>query len=325
MKLLLIGSTVDDGSASITHAFIKALRPTKFIDIKKGLKLMTLRDLLILRREVRQASKEIYTVICIHHSSILIGGFFLPIRRYKSITAYTDWTRAFPSRRKDLSTRFHTFWYLLLIRRFDKVFCPAPDLNRFFLDQYRYRMEPILLPPPYDSPVFAPLCTDETQPRVLFIGADFRRKGGEVLMQQWKEFRPGSAVLTLVSSNAPHILPDGVDVIDDLKPRTERHVSTLGSHHLFVLPSYREAYGFSALEALNFGLVVAVTRVAGIAHLVERSGGIVEDTPEKVVAAALELAKRPAELRQRQAKVREFMLNYRNLFDQQLQSMVCAD
>jgi glycosyltransferase involved in cell wall biosynthesis len=321
MKLLVIGSTVDDGTSSITRAFIEALQPDHFIEISHPIKGAKIGDFLKWRSLIRSEAKIATHIICLHHTAIMLGGLFLPIKQYISLTGMTNWTPAFPSRRTDSKTNRHMWLYMRLLRRFDKIFAPPPDLRDFFWNHLNFRMEKICLPPPYGDVDFAPLSIESDQIRMLFIGKDFKRKGGEVLLKLWRENSPRSASLTLVNGDIHPDLPERVVQIANLKAGTSLHRKTLSEHHLFVLPSFREAYGFAALEALNFGLVVAVTRNAGIASIVEESGGIVEDTPEQVVEAALELAGNPAEILNRQEKAREFARKYRARFRVDLERM----
>lgn len=325
MKLLLIGSTVDDGSTSITLGFREVLKPDRFIEISQPLKTTGLKGLFQWWLALRQAGREATHVVCIQHSAIMLAGLFLPKRHLSSLTCMTDWSPAFPSRRKERKTKFHMFLYMRLLGKFDRVFAPPDDLREYFLTKYSFRAEPLLLPPPYGDAAFAPLCEDGQEVKLLLIGADFKRKGGEILLRRWEENRPENATLTLVTGALPQPLPKGVSHVTDLRARTERHRQLLQDHHLFVLASYRESYGYAALEALNMGEVVAVTRVAGIAGLIEQSGGIVEDTPEQVVEAALELARNPELLRKRQQRIREFVANYRMEFRAQLERMISAD
>ena len=84
----------------------------------------------------------------------------------------------------------------------------------------------------------------------------------------------------------------------------------LEEHAIFILPTRHDAYGFAALEALNFGQVVVTTRFAGIASLVEEAGGLVGDSPEEAVRLAFGLAARPDEILRRRELCKSFMQSY---------------
>lgn len=322
MKLLLIASTVDDGTTSITHAFRQVLAPQRFIGISQEMKTMKPADLIHWCREIRAAAFDSDHVICLNHGGLILGGAFLPRKKFLSLTGMTNWTRAFPSRKKDINTRIHTFLYLKLLKRFDKIFAPPPDLREFFRDQYGFKIEPILLPPPYGEVEFGLPWSASTPVQILFIGTDFRRKGGHILLRQWAEANLDNAHLTVVTPNLEKTGLNNITHLNDIQARTDRHYELLSKNHIFILASSREAYGFAALEAMNFGQIVVTTRNAGIASLVELSGGIVEDTQEQAVAAAIELSKKPSEIMHRQKQIRQHMLEYRRNFKNGLQSML---
>ncbi len=95
------------------------------------------------------------------------------------------------------------------------------------------------------------------EPTVLFIGKDFYRKGGDVLLRAFSKTRqqlPKARLLLLTGESIPDNLPlDGVELI---KPTWDRNV--IGALYrradVFVLPSRLETWGDVLIEAMTYGL-----------------------------------------------------------------------
>ena len=118
---------------------------------------------------------------------------------------------------------------------------------------------------------FAPLPTpNETRssgrPTALFIGKDFYRKGGDLLLQafaQAREHIPNSRLIMVTQGPIPADLPlDGVEIV---APTWDREViyNLYREADLFVLPSRLETWGDVLLEAMAYGLpCIGATRQA---------------------------------------------------------------
>lgn len=123
---------------------------------------------------------------------------------------------------------------------------------------------------------------------ILFVGKDFPRKGGDVLLDAFQEVRRQipSARLTVVGPSKP-VLGDGVDWRGSLSHL--EMASVYGMSRLFVLPSLREPYGISFLEAMAYGLPCIGTRIEAIPEIVDngRTGILVPSGDAPALAKAL--------------------------------------
>jgi glycosyltransferase involved in cell wall biosynthesis len=112
--------------------------------------------------------------------------------------------------------------------------------------------------------------------RVLFVGGDFKRKGGDVLLEWYRTWQGPKAELHVVTKE-PIAKSAGVFVYDDIRPNDGRLIELLHTSDLFVLPSLGECFGIATVEAMAAGLPVIASDVGGTADIIEpgRNGFIV--------------------------------------------------
>jgi glycosyltransferase involved in cell wall biosynthesis len=111
---------------------------------------------------------------------------------------------------------------------------------------------------------------DDARPvRLLFVGGDFERKGGDMLVDVFRERLVGRCELDIVthasarrSSSVPglrfHSAEPNSDVLRRLYERAD----------LFVLPTRADCFGIAAVEAMASGLPVIMGNVGGAADIV---------------------------------------------------------
>jgi glycosyltransferase involved in cell wall biosynthesis len=93
------------------------------------------------------------------------------------------------------------------------------------------------------------------QNRLLFVGRDFERKGGPLLLEAFeivRRRRPDATLTIAGPSRLRQPIPDGVDFVGPLS--TEAVAEAFTSHDLFVMPSAFEPFGIAFVEALAAGL-----------------------------------------------------------------------
>ena len=102
-------------------------------------------------------------------------------------------------------------------------------------------------------------------PRILFVGGEFERKGGTLLLEATQGLDDRCEVWIVTKSAVPQ--RPGVHVVDDLTPNDPRLIELYRSAAMFVLPSRAETFGIAALEASSVGLPVIASRVGGLADI----------------------------------------------------------
>lgn len=92
--------------------------------------------------------------------------------------------------------------------------------------------------------------------RAIFVGYDFKRKGGEILLEAWRKVRRRlpNAELIIIGPAMNSIKPaEGVHAIGAVSSPTQMS-NYYDSADLFCMPSQFEPYGHVFLEAMSHGL-----------------------------------------------------------------------
>ena len=124
-----------------------------------------------------------------------------------------------------------------------------------------------VIPPGVDTDLWQPGTHDSDIMRILFVGGDFDRKGGALLLRAFDALGPDAAELRIVTRSSVPRQP-GVRVFNGLSPGDPQLRELYRSSDVFVLPSGSETFGIAAVEAAAAGLPVVATRVGGLGDLV---------------------------------------------------------
>jgi glycosyltransferase involved in cell wall biosynthesis len=144
---------------------------------------------------------------------------------------------------------------------------------------------------------------------ILFVGVEWERKGGPVLLEAFRLLRRvhPEARLTIVGCS-PQISEPGVHIEGRVPlaevPRYYRSAS------VFCLPTLNEPFGLVFLEAASFGLPVVATRIGAIPEIVAdgKSGYLVEpQNPAELAARLGDLLRDPRRAEQLGAYGREWV------------------
>ena len=129
----------------------------------------------------------------------------------------------------------------------------------------------------------------DREPRALFIGSDFSRKGGDVLLEAWPAVlrQVPEAQLSIIGP-APRELPPRVDVLGrSWNPLGV--VQELRRSRLFVMPSRCETWGDVFLEAMAYGLPCIGTTADAMPEIIAdgRTGFVVPPDDPSALADRL--------------------------------------
>jgi glycosyltransferase involved in cell wall biosynthesis len=137
-----------------------------------------------------------------------------------------------------------------------------------FVEDYGCREEDVaVIPPGIDLKEFSIGDRNHELPRILFVGGDFERKGGDLLLDVFRRRLRGRAELILVTRAQLKSEP-GIIVHRDVQANSPKLHELYRTSDVFVLPTRADCYSLVCMEALAAGLPIVATRVGGIPDMI---------------------------------------------------------
>ncbi|HLJ80389.1 MAG TPA: glycosyltransferase family 4 protein [Ktedonobacterales bacterium] len=185
-----------------------------------------------------------------------------------------------------------------------RVVCWSEWAARSFVDVYGVRREQIrILPPGVDVIAWERPNGERVEServRLLFVGADFVRKGGDLLLDVWRGHFRESCDLHLVTRE-PIAEEPGLYVHSNLTPNDPRLLGLYHTSDALVLPTRSDCFSLASIEALAAGLPVITTPVGGIPEIIADgvTGLLVRPDDGEALRAAIEALTADASRRER--------------------------
>jgi glycosyltransferase involved in cell wall biosynthesis len=107
-----------------------------------------------------------------------------------------------------------------------------------------------------------------TRPRLLFVGGDLQRKGGDLLLDSYRQQLAAVCELDVVTSSPLQSPPPGVQVHHDVAPNSPSMRRLFAQADIFVLPTRADTFGIALLEAMASSLPVVTTDVGALCEVV---------------------------------------------------------
>lgn len=139
------------------------------------------------------------------------------------------------------------------------------------------------------------------QPRILFVGKDFKRKGGEDLLKAFQLVRKEivDAELTIIGSQL-RVVPEGVRCLGVISKLTDKGLELLLNEYkratVFAMPSLYEPFGIAFAEAMAHRLPCVGTNICAMPEIIQhgKTGFVVPPKdPEALAKSILLLLKEP--------------------------------
>lgn len=127
-------------------------------------------------------------------------------------------------------------------------------------------------------------------PKILFVGGEFLRKGGDLLLEVYRQQFAETADLHLVTRHPPADLPPGVFVHTNFQANDPRLRQLYAECDVFALPTRADMSPWVILEAMATGRPVIATRTGGIPDMVQdgKTGFLIEMEDKAALAECLQ-------------------------------------
>lgn len=177
-----------------------------------------------------------------------------------------------------------------LARDGHQFLCMSDWYARGLAEEYGIAADQItVIPPCVDTNFWKPRDSMEAKDgpmKIIFIGGDFMRKGGDILLQACSDPRLRECEFHFVTRQRPPYVAENSFFHHDMKSNSDALVSLLRSCDVFVLPTRADCSSLASLEAGACGLPAIVSNVGGLPELVEHGKtGYVLDQPTACVLA----------------------------------------
>ncbi|MEW6302528.1 MAG: glycosyltransferase family 4 protein [Verrucomicrobiota bacterium] len=173
-----------------------------------------------------------------------------------------------------------------------------------------------LLPPSLDVDAIQPREHPKNErPQILFVGGDFDRKGGPLLLLCFRKYFAERCDLHLVTK-ADLTAGRRVSVHRDLEAHTPEWTDLWRKADVFVFPSTLETFGIVLLEALAFGVPTVSTEVGAAREILDggKAGWLLPMPNEELLRQAItEALDHPEKAQAKAAKGRERIVAHYNL------------
>jgi glycosyltransferase involved in cell wall biosynthesis len=125
--------------------------------------------------------------------------------------------------------------------------------------------------PGFDVPSLPALRPARETINFLFIGREFARKGGPLVVEAFKRLKEShkDISLTIVTSEPERVKEvTGITVLPFMS-REKLYAETYSAADVFVMPTEAEGWGFTNAEAMSFALPVISTSISAIPEIVD--------------------------------------------------------
>jgi glycosyltransferase involved in cell wall biosynthesis len=205
----------------------------------------------------------------------LICDSNIRIAQYGASTGFSDAAALTASELEAIESR-----ELAVYRAAAAIFPLSERLGRSFVDDFGIPADRVRAI--YAGPNFGPARVSrpptpaaDRPPTVLFVGLQFHRKGGDVLVESFRRVREHlpTARLLLVGVPAGYVEGPGISCLGEFDKNQPAGVAGLaaayGSADVFALPTRFEPFGIAFVEAMHFGLPCVGPRAWAVPEIIE--------------------------------------------------------
>ncbi len=226
------------------------------------------------RLALRKLQQANYSVLHFHTQALALASLDL-IRKHPTVISL-DMTAAQASRIKTASNLRWTYAPNLYLEK--QIYETAASVVTFsqaarqsVIEDYKIDPDKVkVIYPGVDLTKITPAEKPFTQApyRILFVGGDFERKGGQDLLTVFLETLADQAELHLVTQTDITCSHPNVHIYRDITAYTPEWLNLYQQANVFVMPTYAEPFGWVFIEAMAAGLPIIATRISAIPEIV---------------------------------------------------------
>lgn len=217
-----------------------------------------------------------------------------------------------------------------IVRKAQAVVTWSNWCGNSFISQYAVPREKItVIPPGVDLNMwpYVKRLPHGGKTRLLFVGGEFYRKGGMILLDALRSGLATRCDVDIVTREdiSRENLPNGVRVHRNLNPNDDILRQLYAQADIFVLPTLSDTLGIVFIEAMASGLPIVATAIAGVPEVVANgvTGLLVRPNDTEALTQAITKLANVSELRLKMGaagrlKVQQdfsAVTNYKRLFD----------
>lgn len=153
--------------------------------------------------------------------------------------------------------------------------------------------------------------SSEDRIRVLYVGGDVKRKGGDLLYKAFRSRLQKTCTLTMVT-NTEFPPCENFTLRRGIRYGTPAHLEVMQQHDIFILPTHEDAGPQVIGEAAAAGLAILTTRAAlGAPHVVVNGiNGFISDSAEECIENLICLVGDPARIQQMRVESLQHMRSH---------------
>jgi len=210
-----------------------------------------------------------------------VSGMFAPTLEYENLkvpyVTFNDYTMALTLKYPAASSPPSQIqrWLELekkLYQNASKIFTTSENTKKSIINDYNIETKKVILVR-YGIPIEFNQKTTKlySNNTILFIGRNFKHKGGFILLKAFQKVRnviPSAKLIIVgVDKNIIQKKPPGVEILGFIKDRNK--INNLFEYStIFVMPSYYEAFGLVFLEAMIHKLPCIGTNIDAIPEII---------------------------------------------------------
>jgi glycosyltransferase involved in cell wall biosynthesis len=294
-KLLLVTFPVDLGNTTYEKRFVSLFQGHPELDLKVFrfapsprnphpnsiftfdyvvLFLARLLESIRLQKAIREAHREGRKVL-FHGVSTALFGYFATGQNRSYVV--TDWTRKLyePIWKSSGSPGWLTRIHREVLNAQRSVLGLTDAVVEQIAKDYAVphsKLKKVKLPFCRDLELFSANNNfQDKEVRILFVGGDFQRKGGDVLLAWFKQHCNAELKMTMVTGASVETVP-GVTIERNVQYGQPKHIELFKNHDVFVLPTNCDGYPSVLGEAACAGLAILTTKNALGASEIIQSG-----------------------------------------------------